>query len=174
LISKKPKGIQMRTILIVGFLFLFVFSGQVSAEPLAKHLIDAEPGKALLFDAEKWFQEHPIEKGIARAETVFKSPRVQVMFFRFKGAPLGRHIHTQVDELVYVVKGRGEQYINGKWLPIKAGDFHTSRLPIKAGDFHTSPRGVAHGGRTAGDEELWMILFFTEPLQPGGDRAMIE
>jgi quercetin dioxygenase-like cupin family protein len=153
----------MRTILIVGFLFLFVFSGQVSAEPLAKHLIDAEPGKALKFNAEKWFQDHPIEKGkIARGETVFKSPRVQVVFFRFKGAPLGRHIHTQVDEVVYIVKGRGEQYVNGKW------------VPIKAGDFHTSPRGVAHGGRTVGDEELWMILVFTEPLQPGGDRAMLK
>lgn len=153
----------MRRIFIAGFLFLFVFWGQAFAEPMAKHLIDAEPGEALLFNAEKWFQDHPIEQGkIARAETVFKSPRVQVVFFKMKGAPLGRHIHTQVDELVYVVKGRGEQYVNGKW------------IPIKAGDFHASPRGVAHGGRTAGDEELWMILFFTEPLQPAGDRAMIE
>ena len=152
----------MRSILIVGFLFLFVFSGQVSAEPIAKHLIDATPGEALAFDAEKWFQDHPIEKGLIRYETVFKSPRVQVSFIRLKGAPLGRHIHTQVDELVYVVKGRGKMYLNGKW------------GPIKAGDFHTSPRGVAHGGRTAGDEELWMILFFTEPLPPGGDPAMIE
>jgi quercetin dioxygenase-like cupin family protein len=152
----------MRRIFIAGFLFLFVFSGQVLAEPLAKHLIDAEPGEALLFNAEKWFQDHPIEKGSIRAETVFKSPRTQVVFLRLKGAPLGRHIHTHVDELVYVVKGRGEQYVNGKW------------VPIKAGDFHTSPRGVAHGGRTAGDEEIWMILVFTDPLPPGGDRAMIE
>ncbi len=153
----------MRKIFITGFLFLFVFSGQALAELGAKHLIDAEPGEALLFNAEKWFQEHPIEKGkLTRVETVFKSPRVQVVFFKMKGTPLGRHFHTQVDELVYVVKGRGEQYVNGKW------------VPIKAGDFHANPRGVVHGGRTAGDEELWMILFFTEPLPPGGDRAMIE
>ena len=153
----------MRSIFNIAFLFLFLFSGQVLAEPIAKHLIDAEPGEALKFNAEKWFQDHPIEKDkMARAETVFKSPRVQVVFFRFKGAPLGRHIHTQVDELAYVVKGQGEQYVNGKW------------VPIKTGDFHTSPRGIAHGGRTTGDEELWMILIFTEPLQPGGDRAMIE
>ncbi len=152
----------MRKIFIVGFLFLFLFSGQVLAEPIAKHLIDAEPGEALLLDVEKWFQAHPIEKGLIRFGTVFKSPRVQVAFIRLKGAPLGRHIHTQVDELVYVVKGRGEQYVNGKW------------VPLKAGDFHTSPRGVAHGGRTGENEEVWMILIFTEPLPPGGDRAMID
>ena len=52
----------MRKILIIGFLFLFGFSGQVLAEPIAKHLIDAEPGKALLLDVEKWFQDHPIKK----------------------------------------------------------------------------------------------------------------
>jgi mannose-6-phosphate isomerase-like protein (cupin superfamily) len=147
---------------ITGALFLFVFSGQVWAEPIAKHLIDAEPGEALLFDVEEWFQAHPIEKGSIRYETVFKSPRVQVSFIRLKGAPLGRHIHTQVDELVYIYKGRGEMYINGKW------------TPVKAGDFHTCPRGVAHTALTVGDEELWLMGFFTEPLPPGGDRAMID
>ena len=152
----------MRKILIIGFLFLFVFSGQVLAEPIAKHLIDAEPGEALLLDVEKWFQAHPIEKGPIRYGTVFKSPRGQVSFILIKGVPLGRHIHTQVDEFVYVYKGRGEMYINGKW------------TPVKAGNFHTCPRGVAHTARTAGDEELWLIAVFTEPLPPGGDRAMID
>ena len=152
----------MRTILIAGILCLFVFSGQASAEPIAKHLVDAEPAKALLLDAEEWFQAHPIEKGSIRYETVFKSPRIQVSFIRLKGAPLGRHIHTQVDELVYVYKGRGEIYVNGKW------------TPARAGDFHTCPRGVAHSTRTEGDEEVWLMCFFTEPLPPGGDRAMID
>jgi len=152
----------MRKILIIGFLFLFVFSGQVLAEPIAKHLIDAEPGKSLLLDVEKWFQDHPIEKGLIRYGTVFKSPRAQVSFIRVKGAPLGRHIHTQVDELIYVYKGRGEMYINGKW------------TPVKAGDFHACPRGVAHTTRTVGDEEIWLMAVFTEPLPPGGDRAMID
>jgi quercetin dioxygenase-like cupin family protein len=152
----------MRKIFIVGFLFLFLFSGQVLAEPIAKHLIDAEPGEALLLDVEKWFQAHPIEKGLIRYGTVFKSPRVQVAFILIKGAPLGRHIHTQVDELVYVYKGRGELYLNGKW------------TPVKAGDFHTCPRGVAHSARTVEDEELWLIAVFTEPLPPGGDKAMID
>ena len=152
----------MRSILIVGFLFLFVFNGQVLAEPVAKHLIDSEPGEALLLDVAKFFQANPIEKGSARVDTVFKSPRVQVAFIQLKGAPLGRHFHTNCDELVYVFKGRGELYLNGKW------------TPIKAGDFHACPRGVAHSIRTAEDEEIWVIAFFSEPLPPGGDRVMID
>ena len=152
----------MRSIFIIGFLFVFLFSGQVLAEPIAKHLIDAEPGKALLIDVEKWFQAHPIEKGPARVEGVFKSPRAQVAYIRVKGGPIPRHIHTQVDEVIYIYKGQGEVYLNGKW------------TPVEAGNFHTCPRGVAHSARTGEDEELWLIASFTEPLPPGGDRAMID
>jgi quercetin dioxygenase-like cupin family protein len=155
----------MRTILIIGSIliaFFFLSTGKALAQPIAKHLLDAKPPEALLFDVEKWFKDHPIEKGNARIETVFLSPRAQVLFIRGKGAILGRHIHSQLDELVYIYKGRGEIYLNGKW------------VPCKAGQFHTSPRGVAHSTRTVGDEEIWLICFFTDPLPPLGDRVMID
>ena len=132
----------MRPYFVVVFIFVLLFTGRVLAEPIAKHLIDAEPGKGLLFDVEEFFQAHPMEKGPVKMNIVFKSPRAQVAFVQGKGNPLGRHIHTHCDELLYVVKGRGEVYLNGKW------------TPIKAGDFHISPRGVAHTIRTAGDEVL--------------------
>jgi mannose-6-phosphate isomerase-like protein (cupin superfamily) len=155
----------MKTILIIGSIFiafLFLTTGKALAPPVAQHLIDAKPPEAQLFDAEKWFQDHPIEKGGIRSETVFLSPRAQVNFLRIKGSPLGRHIHSQVDEIVYIYKGRGEMYINGKW------------VPVKAGQFHTCPRGVAHSTRTTGDEEIWLIAFFTDPLPPLGDRVMVD
>ena len=152
----------MRSILIIGVLFLFVCSGQILAKPIAKHLIDAKPEEALLIDVEKWFQAHPIEKGPVRFEGVFKSPRGQALLIRLKGAPLGRHIHTQIDDIVYIYKGRGEVYLNGEW------------TPVKAGDLHICPRGVAHTFRTGGDEELWLIAITTDPVPPGGDRAMLD
>lgn len=155
----------MRTILIIGSIliaFFFLSTGKALAQPIAKHLLDAKPPEALLFDVEKWFQDHPIEKGNVRMETVFLSPRAQVAFIRGKGTVLGRHIHSQLDELVYIYKGRGEYYINGKW------------VPAKAGQFHTCPRGVAHGSRAADGEEFWLICFFTDPLPPLGDRVMID
>src|SRR5512143_2150359 len=85
---KKEEVTKMRTLLIVGSLILFLFAGQVFAQPIAKHLIDAKPPEALLFDVEKWFQDHPIEKGNLRMETVFLSPRAQVAFIRGKGMVL--------------------------------------------------------------------------------------
>ncbi|UCD80942.1 MAG: cupin domain-containing protein, partial [Desulfobacterales bacterium] len=142
--------------------FLFLFAGLVIAAPIAKHLLDAEPEEALLINVDEWFQNHPIEKGQIRMDMVFKSPRALVGFASIKGAPLGRHIHTLADEIIYVYKGQGEVYLNGQW------------TPIKAGDFHTSPRGVAHSIRTAENEEIWAIGFFTDPLPAGGDRAMID
>jgi quercetin dioxygenase-like cupin family protein len=158
----RKEASEMQTILIIGSILFFLFSGQAFAQPIAKHLLDAKPPEALLFDAEKWFQDHPIKEGNAVSETIFLSPRAQVVFIRGKGMVLGRHIHTQVDELVYIYKGRGEYYINGKW------------VPAKAGQFHTCPRGVAHSSRAAEGEELWLICFFTDPLPPLGDRVMID
>jgi len=152
----------MKTILIMASVILFLFCGQAFAQPIAKHLIDAKPPEAQLFDVEKWFEEHPIKEGNMVSETVFLSPRGQVNFIRGKGMVLGRHIHTQVDEVLYIYKGRGEYYINGKW------------VPAKAGQFHSCPRGVAHSSRAADGEELWLIVFYTEPLPPLGDRAMID
>ncbi len=152
----------MRTLLIIGSMILFLFSGQALAQPIAKHLIDAKPPEALLFDVEKWFQDHPMKDGKPVVETVFLSPRAQVVFIRGKGMVLGRHIHSQVDELVYIYKGRGEYYINGKW------------VPAKAGQFHTCPRGVAPSSRAAEGVELWLICFFTDPLTAAGDRIMID
>jgi len=152
----------MKTILIMASMILFLFCGQAFAQPIAKHLIDAKPPEAQLFDVEKWFEEHPIKEGNMVSETVFLSPRGQVNFIRGRGMVLGRHIHTQVDEVLYIYKGRGEYYINGKW------------VPAKAGQFHSCPRGVAHSSRAADGEELWLIVFYTDPLPPQGDRAMID
>ena len=152
----------MRSIYTFGFLFVIIFSGLVLAAPVAKHLVDAEPAEAQLIDVEQWFQAHPIEKGPVMMKTVFKSPRAQAIFVRLKGAPIGRHIHTQIDDLVYVYKGRGEIYLNGKW------------TPTKAGDFHTSPRGVAHTIRTGENEEIWVIAISSITVPPGCDRAMID
>jgi quercetin dioxygenase-like cupin family protein len=152
----------MRSIFIIGFLFVFLFSGQALAEPTAKDLIDTKPGKASLIDVEKFFQDHPIEKGPARVEGVFKSPRAQVVFIRVKGSPIAKHYHTQADEVFYVYKGKGEIFLNGQW------------TPAKAGQFHTCPRGVVHTVRTGEDEEIWIISVFTVPLPPGGDRVKVD
>jgi quercetin dioxygenase-like cupin family protein len=152
----------MHTVLIVGLMIFFLFSGQAFPQPVAKHLIDAKPPEASLYDVEKWFQDHPREQGNRRFDTVFLSPRGQVVFFQGTGTLARRHIHSQIDEFIYVYKGRGELYLNGKW------------TPIKAGQFHTCPRGVAHGVRTAENEEMYVLVFYSDPLPSTGDWVWID
>ncbi len=151
----------MRTILLAGFLLVFILSGQALAQPLAKHLIDSKPGEAVLISLGEWFAAHPLKEGKVKMEKVYESPRDTINLAIIKDATIGRHLHTNVDEIVYVYKGTGEMNINGKW------------VPVKAGDLHVCPRGVAHSTR-AGAEELWVISIFSPAMPAAGDRVTFE
>jgi quercetin dioxygenase-like cupin family protein len=154
----------MKKIMVIGALFVAFFLGQAAAAPMAQHLIDSVPPQAVLIHLDEWFASHPSKEGASRGEIVFESPRTTAALTTNRDAKgLGRHIHTTVDELIYVYKGAGEMYINGKW------------VPVKAGDFHVCPRGVAHATRAAAGGELLYISIFTPP-QPkvGNDRVMID
>jgi mannose-6-phosphate isomerase-like protein (cupin superfamily) len=151
----------MRKIAILGFMFLFLFSGQAMAQPVAKHLIDSKPGEAVLISLGEWFPANPLKEGKVKTNRVYESSRGTINLLVIKDTKIGLHLHTTVDEIVYVYKGSGEMYINGKW------------VPVKAGDLHVCPRGVAHSTR-AGNEELWAISIFTPPMPEAGDRVTIE
>jgi quercetin dioxygenase-like cupin family protein len=75
---------------------------------------------------------------------------------------IGRHIHTSAEEIVFVYKGTGEMYINGKW------------IPVKAGDLHVCPRGMAHATRVVGDGQMEVISIFAPPQAGGNDRIMLD
>jgi mannose-6-phosphate isomerase-like protein (cupin superfamily) len=155
----------MRTILIVGSIFLAFLMGQVLAAPTAKYLIDSTPGEAVLINLEEWFSTHPVKEGqLSRFDNVFSSPRAALFCGTLKDPKgIGRHIHLTADEIVYVYKGEGEMYINGQW------------LPVKAGDLHVCPRGVAHASRSLPGKELLLFNIFAPPQPKGGnDRVMID
>ena len=156
----------MRTIFGVMFIFLFVVYGQAFAAPTAKILIDSTPDQAVLIPLDEWFAEHLIKEGQAtRGDKVYESPRCSVTVLTHKD-PLpivGRHIHLTTDEVVLVYKGEGEMYINGQW------------VPVKAGTLHICPRGVAHATRALPGRELWLISIFSPPQPKGGnDRVMLD
>jgi quercetin dioxygenase-like cupin family protein len=155
----------MRTVLIIGMVALGAFFlGQVTAAPSAKHLIDATPAESVLINLKDWFAQHPIKEGAAsRSDNIFTSPRLAVNVGSskdYKG--VGRHIHTSVDELIYMVQGEGEIYLNGKW------------MPFKTGDLHVCPRGVAHGTRALPGKDYMTFNLFTPPQPKGGDRVMLD
>jgi mannose-6-phosphate isomerase-like protein (cupin superfamily) len=155
----------MRASLIIGSILAAFLIGQVLAAPTAKYLIDATPGESVLINLDQWFAEHPVKQGeVGRSDIVFSSPR-SALFVGSNKDPqgLGRHIHVTVDEIVFVYKGEGEMYINGKW------------VPVKAGDLHVCPRGVAHASRALPGKELLIFNIFTPPQPKGAhDRVMID
>jgi mannose-6-phosphate isomerase-like protein (cupin superfamily) len=155
----------MRTIFIIGAILAAFLMGQVFAAPTAKYLIDATPGEGVLIHLDEWFAKNPIKEGeVGRSDNVFSSPRSAVFVGSTKDPKgIGRHIHVTVDEIVFVVKGEGEMYINGKW------------VPVKAGDLHVCPRGVAHASRALPGKELLIFNVFTPPQPKGAhDRMMID
>lgn len=131
------------------------------AAPIAQHLIDSTPAEGVLVNLDQFFKEHPASKPV-QFDTVFKSPRCIVNLARINGPFIGRHIHTEVDEIVYVTKGKAEVYLNGKW------------VLMKVGDLHVCPRGVAHTTRAVDNEGFEAISIFTPPAPAAGDKAMID
>ncbi len=156
----------MKAILSGMFILLFVVWGQAFAAPTAKILIDSTPDQAVLLPLDQWFAEHPIKEAqTTKGDKVYESPRCSLTLVTHKD-PLpvvGRHIHLTTDEVVLVHKGEGEMYINGQW------------VPVKAGTLHVCPRGVAHATRALPGKELWLISIFSPP-QPKGtnDRVMLD
>ena len=67
------------------------------------------------------------------------------------GAP-NRHYHTESDEIQYVVEGAGSAW------------FVDQMVSVKPGDLLFIPRGIQHGGFTAGVKVLTMQM---PPLQGG-------
>ena len=49
------------------------------------------------------------------------------------GSTVGRHYHAGVDEVYFVIKGKGKVYVNDEWADIAYGD----AVPVKAGEIHS-------------------------------------
>lgn len=128
-------------------------------------LIKTTPGPALLINLGDWFKNHPIKEGQTfQGEKIYESPDSSLTLVVLKDPipAIGRHMHANSDEIIMVYKGTGEMNINGKW------------IPVKAGDLHVCPKGAVHATRAAAGGEMWMIGMYTPPLPPGGDRIMVE
>ena len=155
----------MRKILIIGAIVLAFFAGQVLAAPTIKYLIDSTPVEDVFIKLDEWYATHPVKEGqLSRSDNVFSSPRSAIFIASSKDSKgIGRHIHVTVDEIIFAYKGEGEMYINGKW------------VPVKAGDLHVCPRGVTHATRALPGKELLSFNIFTPPQPKGAhDRMMLD
>lgn len=125
-------------------------------------LIDTKYEKGMVISLDQFYASHPLKAGEAtRGDVVFESPRCQVVIVTNHGPLIGLHYHQSADEIVYVHKGTGEMYINGKW------------IPVKAGNIHFNPRGVIHATRVVGKEDMQVFSIFTPPQAGGNDKAFV-
>ena len=155
-------GISSLAVLF-GALALGLSTTALLAYPMAKNLIDSTPAESIVVNLDDFFASHPLKAGEpTRGDKIFESPRCVVTLVTNKGPLIGRHIHTSAEEIVFVYKGTGEMYINGKW------------IPVKAGDLHVCPRGMAHATRVVGEGQMEVISIFAPPQTGGNDRIMLD
>ena len=147
-------------------LFVLVCLTLLTASALAASeapAIDSTPDKALLLNLDQWLAANPVKAGEKpKMVKIFESPRSAMFFINSNGLVRPKHVHTSADELVMIYRGTGEMLIDGKW------------VPVKAGDVHVNPRGAVHATRCAPGEQLSIVSIFTPPQAGGNDRVSVE
>ncbi|MGA3174179.1 MAG: cupin domain-containing protein [Syntrophorhabdales bacterium] len=158
-----------RHALLAFFAIFFLSCTMALAAPGSKVVgdarsVDTKYAGPFNVNLEKWFAAHPVEPGkMLRLEPMFQTPRVVVASLAAagKGQLLDLHYHRYADELMFVIKGQCEEYIDGKW------------VLTKAGDMHYNPRGVIHAGRVVGEGPFMALAIFTPPPPPD-DRVFLN
>jgi quercetin dioxygenase-like cupin family protein len=78
--------------------------------------------------------------------TIYESPRLLVGLNAFEpGQSHTLHAHKGMDKMYYVVSGRGVFLLEGR------------ELPMQAGDLLIAPEGVPHGVGNTGHERLLVL-----------------
>ena len=79
--------------------------------------------------------------------TIFESPRLLVGLNAFEpGQSHALHAHAGMDKVYHVLEGQGVFLLEGR------------ELPMKAGDLLVAPDGVPHGVRNTGAGRLLVLL----------------
>jgi quercetin dioxygenase-like cupin family protein len=105
----------------------------------------------------------PVEHAEWRADkmgksTLFESPRLMVGLNAFEpGQSHALHAHAGMDKMYSVVEGEGLFLLDGR------------ELPMRAGDLLVAPEGVPHGVRNAGPHRLLVLAVLAPaPGHSGG------
>jgi quercetin dioxygenase-like cupin family protein len=140
---------------IIVFLFIFL------APSVSIHAADTT--SQIISNIDEILKDNPLKAGekfqlinIAQDDTVTLSVlRVA------EGAVIKQHLHKTHDETVYVIKGTGQMFINGKW------------VDIKPGSLHFNPMNKVHATKNTGTEPLIAVSVFT-PAMKTPDRHFVE
>ena len=78
-----------------------------------------------------------------------------------EGAEVKPHFHKTHNEMIYVLKGSGQELINDKW------------IDIKPGSFHFNPMNKVHATKNTGKGELVFFSIFI-PSMKETDRYFVK
>lgn len=85
------------------------------------------------------------------------SKHTQVVVMDVKpGEDIGKEIHPNEDQVLYLISGRGTIYMDGK------------EMDFNKGDCVLVPAGTEHNFTTIGDESMKIISTYSPPHHPDG------
>lgn len=85
------------------------------------------------------------------------SKHTQVVVMDVKpGEDIGKEIHPNEDQVLYLISGRGTVYMDGK------------EMDFNKGDCVLVPAGTEHNFTTTGDESMKIITTYSPPHHPDG------
>ena len=85
------------------------------------------------------------------------SKHTQVVVMDVKpGEDIGKEIHPNEDQVLYLISGRGTIYMDGK------------EMDFNKGDCVLVPAGTEHNFTTIGDESMKIITTYSPPHHPDG------
>jgi mannose-6-phosphate isomerase-like protein (cupin superfamily) len=77
------------------------------------------------------------------------------------GHVVKKHFHKTHDEVIFIIKGAGQIFVNEEW------------VSLKPGSIHFNPIGKIHSTKQTGNEPLVYISVFTPALKER-DRNFVE
>jgi mannose-6-phosphate isomerase-like protein (cupin superfamily) len=136
---------------------------------LVLSFVNASPVKAantteqILTQIDDILKENPLSpKDKVQMINVAQDDTITINVARLtEGVEIKPHLHKTHDEMVYVLKGSGQMFINGKW------------IDVKPGTFHFNPMNKVHATKNTGKEHLVIFSIFT-PSMKEMDRYFVD
>ena len=105
--------------------------------------------------ADKLFNDHPKFSGVKMAVFVTGRDTDAVSVCQLiiePGITIPVHTHDPQVDSIFILSGKGEAYVNGKW------------RQVEPGDYLFFPAGVEHATRNSGSEPLVLFVHHAPPL----------
>ena len=149
----------MKKVLSFCLVFACLFFSVVAAAPATA----AGSPEQILTQVDDILKANPIKPtDKLQMIKVTEDDTTSIFVARFtQGAEVKPHLHKTHNEMVYVLKGTGSMYVNGKW------------TDVKPGTFHFNPMNKVHATKNTGKEELVIFSIFT-PAMKEVDRYFVD